>query len=160
MWREYNQADVHNHIEPQTYFAPYVAGTTYITAVSASLSDPLTYTVDDTAGTFSQTAYGLPGIPGSQVLNAGVLSVGQRGLRSLSMETYYGSNNNVNPLRTMPPNTLSSLPSRWNLQDQAGGLVQLLGQPVAPLVAATECPNFTTAQTYQFLTIPAPQLTS
>ena len=83
---------------PQTYFAPYVAGTTYYYGTSASLETPLTYTMDDTAGagTFSQTAYGLPSVPGSQVLNAGVLSVGQSGLRNLSMETYYVSNNNVN----------------------------------------------------------------
>jgi hypothetical protein len=33
--------------------------------------------------------------------------------------------------------------------------VQLVGQPVAPLVAATQCPNQATPQTYQFVTIPA-----
>jgi hypothetical protein len=134
---------------PQTYFAPYVAGTTL---GSGALADPLTYTVDDTGETFSQTAYGLPSIPGSQVLNAGVLSVGQRGLRSLSITA-----NDYQSVMYNPPKTGSFA---VELAGQAGGLVQLLGQPVAPLVAATECPNFTTVQTYQFLTIPAPQLTS
>lgn len=129
---------------PQTYFAPYVAG--------ATLADPLTYTIDDTGETFSQTAYGLPGVTGAQVLNAGVLSVGQRGLRSLSITA-----NDYQSVTYNPPKTGSFA---VELADQAGGLVQLLGQPVAPLVAATECPNFTTAQTYQFLTIPAPVLTS
>jgi hypothetical protein len=42
------------------------------------------------------------------------------------------------------------------LAGQAGGLVQLVGQPVAPLVAATKCPNSSSAQTYQFVTIPGP----
>ena len=145
---------------PQTYFAPYVAGTTYYNGSSASLSVPLTYTVDDTAGTFSQTAYGLSGVTGSQVLNAGILSVGQSGLRNLSMETYYVSNNNVNVAYIAETYTPFEPAFAVELADQTGGLVQLHGQPVAPLVAATECPNFTTAQTYQFLTIPAPQLMS
>ena len=36
---------------PQTYFAPYVAGTTYsYVKDNVSLVDPLTYTIDDTTG--------------------------------------------------------------------------------------------------------------
>jgi hypothetical protein len=147
---------------PQTYFAPYVAGTTYYYGTSASLETPLTYTMDDTAGagTFSQTAYGLPSVPGSQVLNAGVLSVGQSGLRNLSMETYYVSNNNVNAAYIAETYIPFQPAFALELADQTGGLVQLHGQPVAPLVAATQCPNFTTSQTYQFLTIPSPLRTA
>jgi len=142
---------------PQTYFAPFVAGTTL---TGATLGDPLTYTIDDTAGTFSQTAYGLSNTPGSQVLNAGVLSVGERGLRNLSMETYYVSNGNVNAAYTAEAYTPPESAFAVELPDQTGGLVQLHGQPVAPLVAATQCPSFTTTQTYQFLTIPAPLSTT
>lgn len=145
---------------PQTYFAPYVAGTTYYYGTSASLETPLTYTMDDAGGTFSQTAYGLSGTPGSQVLNAGVFSVGQSGLRNLSMETYYVSNGNVDAAYIAETYTPFQPAFAVELADQTGGLVQLHGQPVAPLVAATECPNFTTAQTYQFLTIPAPLSTT
>jgi hypothetical protein len=142
---------------PQTYFAPSVAGTTYsYVNDNVSLVDPLTYTIDDTAGSFSQTAYGLSGTPGSQVLNAGVLSVGQRGLRNLSMETYYVSNNNVSAAYIAKSYTPPEPAFAVELADQTGGLMQLYKQPVAPLVAATQCPNFTTSQTYQFLTIPAP----
>jgi len=43
------------------------------------------------------------------------------------------------------------------LAGQAGGLVQLVGQPVEPLVAATQCPSFSSAQSYQFVTIPTAQ---
>ena len=124
-----------------------------------SLDAPLTYTIDDTAGTFSQTAYGLLGIPGSQVLTAGVLSVGQRGLRSLGIDVNYVTNGSTfSPV--IPSNAPEAGSFAVELADQTGGLVQLLGQPVAPLVAATQCPNFTTSQTYQFLTIPAPLLTA
>jgi hypothetical protein len=42
------------------------------------------------------------------------------------------------------------------LANQVAGLVQLVGQPAAPLVAATQCPNLAKAQTYQFISIPAP----
>jgi hypothetical protein len=41
------------------------------------------------------------------------------------------------------------------LAGQAGGLVQLVGQPAQPLVAATQCPSLATPQTYLFITIPA-----
>ncbi len=38
--------------------------------------------------------------------------------------------------------------------------MQLIGQPAEPLVAATQCPILKSAQTYQFLTIPAPRIDS
>ena len=36
----------------------------------------------------------------------------------------------------------------------------MTGQPVAPLVAATACPHFTTAQTYRFVSIPGAMSTA
>jgi hypothetical protein len=42
------------------------------------------------------------------------------------------------------------------LADQAGAFLQLQGQPVTPLAATLNCPNLTTPQTFQFITIPAP----
>jgi len=48
------------------------------------------------------------------------------------------------------------------LTGQVGGLEQLVGQPMTPLVAATACPTQTKAQTYLFVTIPgalAPPIT-
>lgn len=40
------------------------------------------------------------------------------------------------------------------LAGQAGGLVNLQGMPFVPLVAAQDCPSFTTTQTFQFVSIP------
>src|ERR1700761_541768 len=59
----------------QTYFAPFVDGFTSTTQSS------LTYTLDDGAGKFSQTTYQSVTQPGPHVVNAGNLSIGQRGLR-------------------------------------------------------------------------------
>jgi len=139
---------------PQTYFAPYVVNTDN---GGAPLLGPATYTISDTAGTFSQTTYQLSAKQlGPQVINAGVLSVAGNGLRSLGITANYVVNNGTPPqynaVTYSPPKAGSFA---VELADQAGGLVQLVGQPVAPLVAATQCPNFATPKTYQFVTIPA-----
>ncbi|MGA3129905.1 MAG: hypothetical protein ABSD59_03835 [Terracidiphilus sp.] len=149
---------------PQTYFAPYVAGTTYSsTSASGSLTQqsvaaPQIYTIDDGAATlFSQTIYNPQGSVGPQVLNAGTLMVGQRGLRSLTIQATYIYNsggNGVTPGYYPKPPKSATGSFAVELAGQAGGLVQLFGQPVVPLVAAAQCPNFTTQQTYQFVTIP------
>jgi hypothetical protein len=150
---------------PQSYFAPFVSGATYSTIGGDGTvqQTPLggvyqTFTLDDTANSFSQTSYQLqtPVQQGPQVLNAGNISVGQRGLRSLSLSVNYAANNvtkGYQPIPYPPP-----LPVGYALElaNQAGGLIQLPGQPVAPLVAATQCPSLAQAQTYQFLTIPGP----
>lgn len=137
---------------PQTYFAPYVTGVTGSTT-------PLTYTIDDVAGTFSQTTYQPQTQPGPQVLNAGVLTVGQRGLRSLGITATYTFDSGASPTAyQVTPYPKPGLPGSFavELASQAGGLVQMVGQPVQPLVAATQCPN-SSAQTYQFVTIPTAQ---
>jgi len=145
---------------PQTYFAPVVSGVTYTNGSnSVSLLTPQTYSIDDAGGTFSQSAFGLLNTPGSQVLTAGGLSVGQRGLRSLGIDVSYVCCNSSNGNAVYYPVTYPTPePGSFavELAGQTGGLVQLLGQPVAPLVAATQCPNFTTPQTYQFITLPEP----
>ena len=139
---------------PQNYFAPAIAGTTN---GGAPLTVSQTFTIDDTAKAFSQTTYQLQ-LPqeGSQVINAGLLSVAQRGLRDLATTanyTFTGASPNYVATTYNPPQTGSFA---LELSGQAGGLVQLLGQPAAPLVAAATCPASSTKQTYQFITIPAP----
>ncbi len=139
----------------QIYFAPYVEGSSVPIA-------PLTYTLDDVVGAdgtgnFSQTTYRPQTQPGPQVLNAGSLAIGQRGLRSLGVTATYNYINSGTPsyeATTYNPAQPGSF--AVELAAQAGGLVQMVGQPVQPLVAATQCPNFSSAQTYQFITIPAP----
>ena len=136
----------------QTYFAPYVY---QIPGEQA----PLTYTFDDVKGAFSQTTYQPQTQPGPQVLNAGTLAVGQRGLRSLGITAAYTYDTFVSPSAYEPKTyPAPGLPGSFvvELAGQTGGLVQMLNQPVQPLVAATQCPSFSSAQTYQFVTTPAP----
>ncbi len=129
---------------PQSYFAPYVAGTTNQGLV---LSGPEIYALDDHANAFSQTTF-LVKPPGPQVINAGTMKAGQRGLLALEITANYATNGAVTPMATAGSFAVE-------LAGQAGGLVQIVGQPAAPLVAATQCPVLKSAQTYQFLTIPA-----
>jgi hypothetical protein len=128
----------------QTYFAPFVNGLNIAPA-------PLTYTFDDGARKFSQTTYQSVTEPGPQVASAGNLTIGQRGLRSLAIT--------VNDGTALPPGSPETGSFALELADQSGGLVQMVGQPVQPLVAATQCPSSST-QTYQFVTIPSPQWNS
>jgi hypothetical protein len=136
----------------QNYFAPFVSG--------SQNTNPL-YVVDDAKTTFSQETFALnlPEQIGLQVLNAGDFTANQRGLRSLGILTTYS------PFNALGENTGIYVPTNYpapglpgsfavELAGQAGGLVQMVGQPVEPLVAATQCPNFTSAQPYQFVTIP------
>ena len=144
---------------PQTYFAPTVAGTL--------IPGPSTYSFDSTQtpATFGKTIYNPLTQPGPQIVDAGLSSASQRGLLSLGISTAYAYTNDLNnnaylPIEFTPPATGSFA---VQLPDQAGGLVQLLGwngtqlvtQPAAPLVTATQCPNFSSPQSYQFITIPA-----
>lgn len=156
---------------PQTYFAPSVS-------FDGAASNMSTYTLDDKADTFSQTIYSPKTQPGSQVLDAGHFSVLQRGLRSLNISTTYIFDPTLNPAAYVPTD-LTHLTKVVNssfaleLAGQAGGFAQLqisgqdasgqeqsIQQPVVPLVAATQCPNLSSAQTYQFITIPAPLIPS
>jgi hypothetical protein len=138
----------------QTYFAPYVQGI-------AGSTTPLTYTLDDVVGAdgtgaFSQTTYQPSTQPGPQVLNAGSLAIGQRGLRSLGITATYIYSSATVSYQVTPYSPPQMGSFAVELAGQAGGLVQMVGQPVQPLVAATQCPNFSSAQTYQFITIPGP----
>jgi hypothetical protein len=151
---------------PQSYFAPPAAGTTYnfgdnSSSISAlSLLSPQTYTVDDQAETpntpkFSETTYGLHLLPGSQTLNAGDVNVAlQRGLLGLTTTKTYALSGDTSLFFSYTPPVAQSSGFAVELADQTGGLVQIPGQPAVPVVAATQCPSFSSAQTYQFLTIP------
>jgi hypothetical protein len=137
---------------PQAYLAPSVAGA----AVGIN-----SFTIDDAADTFSQSTFLLepPIQQGAQVINAGVIAVAKRGLRSLGITANYVANNGSSgvppgyyPVTYRPPEQGSYA---VELAGQVGGLEQLVGQPMGPLVAATQCPTQTKAQTYLFVTIPA-----
>ncbi len=143
---------------PQTYFAPYVTGTTN-GGNTTPLWGPNIYEFDESAEepTFSQSTFALqpPQQQGPQVINAGKMAAAQRGLLDLSIATNYVVNNTT--LLYVPTNfdPLKTGSFAVELSGQAGGLVQIAGQPVVPVVAAVACPSLKTAQSYQFLSIPA-----
>jgi hypothetical protein len=138
---------------PQTYLAPYISGG----AIGIN-SPPTAYTIDDTAQTFSVATFLVNGHAqnGSQVYFAGSMATTPplaRGL--LSPGTTYSY--------TYPNGTTYSTPEAgWGIEmaGQSGGLVALYGQPATPLVPAETCPNYTTPQTFQFLTLPGAFISS
>ena len=112
----------------QTYFAPYVNG-------AADIQDPLLYTVSngaDSTGTFSRTTYNpADGEVGPQVLSAGTLKVGERGLRSLEITAIYTpSGNNGGGYVSTSASEAGSF--AVELADQAGGLEGRVFRPVLP----------------------------
>lgn len=155
-------ASTSTQLEPQTYFAPWVAGTTNGRGSNLSkITVPEIYAIDDTAGSFSQSIFGLGALlQGPQVINAGTTAKNSRGLLSLAITANYAYSSssstyevtcsaaNKNPCAT------TSGSFALEISGQSGGLVQIVGQPVAPLVAAVACPSLTTAQSWLFLTIP------
>lgn len=146
---------------PQTYFAPTVTG--------GLVQTPSTYSFDETQTppTFWQTIYNPQTQPGPQILYAGKSSASQRGLLSMDVSTAYVYNNTSSGAY-IPTSINSTSNFAVQLPDQAGGLIQLEGwngaqlvaQPAAPLVAATQCPNSASVQSYQFITIPAALLSA
>lgn len=143
---------------PQTYFAPYVYNTTNGGANSL-LPGANIYEIDHFWNSFSQSTFQLSSNQkGPQPINTGKTNTGQRGLLALEITTNYipSGNNYVATTSNLPKVGSFAL----ELANRAGGLIQLIGQPVAPLVTATQCPNLKTAQTYQFITIPAGMINS
>jgi len=138
---------------PQRYLAPLVAAST--DGVSP-LNSPQIYTIDDVGKAFSQTSYLLhpPQQEGAQILNSGVVSNLSRGLLSLGLTAHYTLNSSTNVYNSTIYNPPQTGGFALELAGQAGGLVQHLGQPVAPLVPTANCPNISTAETYNFITIP------
>lgn len=162
------------------YMAPAVSGTTYATLNFATgngstqpLLSPLVYSLDETNGVFQQTDYDMldnPAFAGNvvtQTFNLGNVAAGQRGLRTLvTSESYYLQTGGTNakgqtgqtgwfPATYGPPLYPSGLTGGFavELSGQAGGFVQLTGQPAAPVIDAVQCPASAT-QTYQFITVP------
>jgi hypothetical protein len=132
------------------YMAPAVSGTTY---------GSVAYSLDETNNVFEVNAYNtLSSTPNvaSLTVNAGVVAAGPRGLHTLATESSYtyvaGSPGAwIGPTSYKPP-----LPGGFavELSGQDGGMVQLAGLPVVPVVNAAQCPGSST-QTYQIIAIPA-----
>jgi hypothetical protein len=138
---------------PQTYMASYMVGDN---GEDGSPGYALfAYQIDDAAQTFSKSTYYIGQVDqglqqGARTYYAGTTAELARGLLSLDGNYEYANGQ----ITTYSPAQTGS----WAIQlpNQAGGLVQLVGGPVEPIVAASTCPDFKTAQTYQFITLPAP----
>lgn len=144
---------------PQNYFSAAIAGDYNDSANAGSSSQILaTYTLDDSKGTFSESTYAFsPTQQGPQLNYSGTFTALPRGLLELNT-TYvhgtYGTNIcSSADCADMP----GSAQGGWaiELAGQAGALIDLNGLPFTPLVAAESCPGSATAQTYQFVTLPA-----
>jgi hypothetical protein len=136
---------------------------------SGSLNTALVYSVDETNLDFQQTDYdtldnsALAISAASFTFNYGTVAAGQRGLHTLTTSTsyYYQSVSSLylgNQLVNEPTGWFAYTPTETSgfaveFSGQAGGFVQLAGQPVAPVVNASQCPDSAT-HTYQFITIP------
>ena len=135
----------------QTNAATYFAGPINASGLS-------TYTIDDTALTFSQFIYTFVSgsYQGPQMDYSGPFTVLPRGLRSLGISYADGANGS----QTFDPPLLGNW--AFELAGQAGGFVDLQqqGATFAPLVAAQNCPSFSKPVTYQFVSLPAAFLSS
>jgi hypothetical protein len=145
--------------EPQTYFAPWVAGTTNGSGSQlVQLTGTEIYAIDDTTNAFSQSIFGLGGslyLQGPQVINAGgpdSVRKNSRGLLSLGITANYAYSSSSGTYEVTDLAKSGSF--AFEISGQYGGLAQIVGQPAVPLVAATACPSLSTAQTWLFLTIP------
>ena len=137
---------------PVTYFAGSVSGAS---GTSIGFTNQLgTYTIDDSAGVFSQSSYlfgttlTLGTQNGPQVNFSGTVAPLARGLLSLTTTASQGASG-LAP--DTPPGT-----GNWaiELPGRAGGLAELNGLPFQPLVAANTCPTSSTAQNFNFVTLP------
>lgn len=137
---------------PRKYLAPLVGGSSN---GGSAIAGPQIYTIDDTADTFSQTTYLLSTQQsGAQIINAGTFATAARGLLSLGVTANYTFDNNLVPPQWVAATPAETVGFALELTGQSGGLIQLPGQPVAPLVPTSVCPTLAKPVTYNFLTIP------
>jgi len=146
---------------PELYMSLAMAGSVSSGTSAATLS---TFSIDDTKNAFAQTTYGFSDTQsGAQVQNSGNIAAPalQRGLLTLDLAYQCGT-------RTTNGCTGVSYPTNppqvggWALElaGQAGGFAQILGSPFVPLLAANSCPSMTTAEPFQFVTLPQPLLST
>jgi hypothetical protein len=126
-----------------------------------------TYTIDDSANTFSESSYSAAA---SQLNYSGTVTSYARGLRGLNVSYLYGSYCSGD---CGIDENVSTVPSSYEiaLAGQAGGLVYLdysfpykvqsgseetiQATGFSPIVAAQSCPAFATPESFLFVTTPA-----
>jgi hypothetical protein len=157
-------APVITYSGPQTYFAGAVAGG-YTGSTLSDSSNLATYTFDDTRNTFAQFTYAFSGTQeGPQMNYSGDVSALPRGFLNLGviysngkygLSYSGGGSTTYDPPRGSGQNCSPYCNWAVELPNEAGGLVNLQGMPFVPLVAAQACPSYSTASTFQFVTIPS-----
>jgi hypothetical protein len=143
---------------PRLYMTPIISGGLNGDNIGTT-SAAATYTIDDKASTFVQQTYVLTGTQsGAQINYSGNLATLSRGLLELELTYECGGPSTVCTVIS----TLPQPPNGWamELANQSGGLVQLAGQPFTPLVPAVTCPSMKSAETFLFVTLPAPLITT
>lgn len=147
---------------PQLYMSPVVSGSAAsgVSTANAQSATALlsTWSIDDTKKTFAQATYNFSDTQtGAQVKFSGGWDAPalQRGFLNLDLAYQCGAGTVYGCTGV---SYSSSVSAGWALElaDQAGGLSQISGSPFAPLVAANSCPSMTTAETFQFVTLPVP----
>uniref|UniRef100_A0A372IKA3 Uncharacterized protein n=2 Tax=Paracidobacterium acidisoli TaxID=2303751 RepID=A0A372IKA3_9BACT len=141
----------------RTYFAGVVSGGYGGPGNFSDSSVLATYTIDDTAKTFAQFTYAFSHTQdGPQMNYSGGFTTLARGLLNFGITYSHGTyglsySGNTGPFSYDPPKGGNYA---IELAGQGGGLVQLQGMPFVPLVAAASCPDFKSAEIFQFVTIP------
>jgi len=144
---------------PQHYMTPVIVGGTGTSATASSA----TYSIDDKVLTFAQQTYAINNSQtGARINYSGDVVTLSRGL--LDLELTYSLcggaeiGNCTGGVTYQSPLAVSG----WavELAGQAGGLLQMAGQPFTPMVPAVTCPSMSSAETFLFVTLPAGLVTS
>jgi hypothetical protein len=129
---------------PPQYFGPAMAGTQL---------GKQTFSIDHTANTFVQYQYQLNTGNERYVYNSGAFTTLPSGILDIGITYGDGTAGNGVPAQ----GTLYSPPQTGNwaveLPGQAG-LVGILNQPFVPIVPNQSCPSLSTAEAFQFVTLP------
>jgi hypothetical protein len=144
---------------PQHYMTPVIVGG----AGTSATASPATYSIDDKVLTFAQQTYAINNSQtGARINYSGDVVTLSRGL--LDLELTYSLcggaeiGNCTGGVTYQSPLAVSG----WavELAGQAGGLLQMAGQPFTPMVPAVTCPSMSSAETFLFVTLPAGLITS
>ena len=121
---------------------------TYIAPAMANYLSKSTFAIDHGASTFVQFQYQANAGNEQYVANSGTFKTLSDGILSVGL-TYANGDGTQGNLYS--PGESGNWAVEWPGQV---GFAGLLGEPVLPMVPNRECPSFSTAQTFQFVTLP------
>jgi len=150
---------------PQVYMTPTISGgVANASGVDGNLSSLGTFSIDDKALSFAQEMHTTQSV--AQITYSGDLASPdlKRGLEELELAYACGATS-AGGIATCPGISYTpsaSNPSGWavELAGQAGGLAQLTGNAVTPMVPAVTCPSMSSPETFLFVTLPTIMITT